>query len=212
MSASLPHGIPPRFLRPIWLMAALGALMPGSGRGAAQPEQEAFFETEIRPVLATRCVSCHGPDKQEGGLRLDSREAVIGVRRRAGVFARTIRGRSTAPASCVLEPRIADAFDQWIALGLPWPEKITVASATDRAELARRHWAFQPIIEPRIPGNETNPIDAFVSEKLQAAKLSASPEADRRTLIRRLSYTLTGLPPAAEEVERHRCRSRCPRP
>jgi cytochrome c553 len=171
--------------------------------GLCQAEDgETFFESEIRPVLASRCVACHGPEKQEGDTRLDSRAGAAATVA-TGLFAKTIRGRSAAPTSCVLENRLADAFDRWIALGLPWPERATVASAEDRAEIARRHWAFQPIREPAVPDSgPANPIDAFVAARLKTAGLSASPEADRRTLIRRLSYTLTGLPPSFEDVER----------
>ena len=165
----------------------------------AENDVETLFESEIRPVLVTRCVSCHGPLRAEGEVRLDSR-AMIAKPVATGIFVKVIRSQSKAPASCVLEPRLADAFDRWIALGLPWPEKTTVATSGDRAEIARRHWAFQAVREPVIPGKQDNPIDAFVSEGLQAASLSSSPEADRRTLIRRLFYTLTGLPPSYQEV------------
>lgn len=168
---------------------------------ADSKETETFFETEIRPVLATRCVDCHGPDRQDGGMRLDSR-AGVSASTVSGVFTQTIHGKSTAPAACVLEPRLAEVFDHWIALGLPWPEAASVASAADKAEMAKRHWAFQPLQTPPIPGDHANPVDAFVLERLGAAGLSPSPEADRRTLIRRLSYTLTGLPPQIEEVNR----------
>ncbi len=159
-------------------------------RGAA-PEAETFFETEIRPVLATRCVSCHGPDKQAGGTRLDSRETTLAASA-GGNLLRTIRGQGTAPAACVLEPRLAAVFGQWIDLGLPWPEKATVASAADRAAAAKRHWAFQPVREPAVPAGAGHPIDAFIRERLAKEGLAFSPEADARTLLRRLSYTLTG--------------------
>ncbi|MBL9155071.1 MAG: DUF1553 domain-containing protein [Verrucomicrobiales bacterium] len=201
MTGLFPNGIPTRLLRHCAL-AALGCLLaPPFAHAATTPEAEAFFETEIRPVLATRCVSCHGPEKQDGGARLDSRAAVAGLVP-GGRLSRTIAGRSTAPAACVLEPRLVEAFERWIALGLPWPERATVGSADDREALARRHWAFQPVREPAVPAGAPHPIDAFVQAALKAAELNASPEADRRTLLRRLSYTLTGLPPTADDVER----------
>lgn len=164
-------------------------------RGAA-PDAETFFETEIRPVLASRCVSCHGPDKQAGGTRLDSRETTLAASA-GGNLLRTIRGQGTAPAACVLEPRLAAAFGQWIALGLPWPENATVASAADRAAAAKRHWAFQPVLEPAVPAGTAHPIDAFIRERLAREGLAFSPEADTHALLRRLSHTLTGLPPAS---------------
>ncbi len=179
---------------------ALALIPVASCFAAATPEEEAFFETQIRPVLATRCVSCHGPEKQEGGTRLDSRETVSAAAA-GGLLVRTVRGQSTAPAACVLEPRLAGAFEQWIALGLPWPGRATVATAADRAEAARRHWAFQPVREPAVPAGAGHPIDAFIRERLKSDGLEPSPQADRRTLLRRLSFTLTGLPPDAVNGE-----------
>ncbi|MCB1088367.1 MAG: hypothetical protein KDM63_15065, partial [Verrucomicrobiae bacterium] len=117
---------------------------------AATESPEAFFETIIRPTLANRCVACHGPEKQEGSVRLDSRAALLTIQK-SGTLAPTLRGKTRAPESCRLETRLADTFDQWIELGLPWPEKATVAGADDRDALARRHWAFQPIREPEVP-------------------------------------------------------------
>ena len=112
---------------------------------AIAEDGETFFESEIRPVLANRCVACHGPDRKEGGRRLDSREA-IGELAETGLLMKVIRGEAVAPVSCVLEQRLSEAFFRWISLGLPWPEKATVASPEDRADLARRHWAFQPVL------------------------------------------------------------------
>ena len=168
--------------------------MFGSMAVAAIPEGEAFFETEIRPVLATRCVSCHGPGKAGGGIRLDSREALAGLVPNDGLVG-TISGRSTAPASCVLEPRLVDAFRRWVHLGLPWPERATVTSSEDRAAAARRHWAFLSVREPEVPSGARHPVDAFIREHLARDGIAFSQEADRRTLLRRLSFTLTGLPP-----------------
>jgi len=177
-------------------------LMPiALSRAAVTPEGEAFFETEIRPVLATRCVSCHGPEKAEGDLRLDARAPIAGLVEQGG-FVRVIRGQSTAPAACVLEARLAESFEQWIELGLPWPGRATVTSAEDRAAAAKRHWAFQPVREPAVPAGSANPIDAFIRSGLAREGLEPSPEADPRTLLRRLSYTLTGLPPGSVNGDR----------
>ncbi len=183
--------------RPAVFVLALTVVVPSLS--AATPEGETFFETEIRPVLANRCVSCHGPERQAGGTRLDSREGVA-ASNEGGLLSTTIRGAGTAPAACVLEPRLAALFERWIASGLPWPERATVVSEADRAEAGKRHWAFQPVSEPSVPeppGGAAHPVDAFVRARLAEAGLTPSPEADRRTLLRRLSYTLTGLPPDA---------------
>lgn len=177
---------------------ALGLALVPICAGATSPDVEAFFESEIRPVLATRCVSCHGPERQEGDTRMDSRAAVL-ASHEGGLLAKTIRGEGTAPAACVLEPRLVEAFDRWFEAGLPWPERATVTSAADRAEAGKRHWAFQPVQRPPLPATtgESHPVDAFLRQRLSAAGLEPSPPADRRTLLRRLSYTLTGLPPSA---------------
>ncbi len=96
------------------------------------------------------------------------------------------------------------AIAKWVALGLPWPD----SSAQLRSvamENAEDHWAFQPVQDPPVPelpssSVVTNPIDAFVLSRLKKAGLSPSPESDRRTLIRRLSFSLTGLPPSPSDV------------
>ncbi len=165
-------------------------------------EKETFFETEIRPVLATRCVSCHGLERQDGSTRLDSREGVARSQS-DGQLLRTVRGRSTAPTACVLEPHLADAVERWVAMGMPWPEQSSVNATEDREAMARRHWAFQPLRDPVIPGHAATAIDAFIAERRDQAGLEASPEAERRTLARRLSYTLTGLPPSEEVLSQY---------
>lgn len=154
---------------------------------SAAAEGDDLFEKEIRPVLATRCISCHGVDRQDGDLRLDAREHFD-----ADVLAR----RVSAPVSCRLKPNEDASFEQWIAAGMPWPETVKFGSAKD-------HWAFQPVVEPVVPTmpNTATSIDAFVLTKLQDAGLTPATAADRQTLIRRLSYTLTGVPPRPEEVD-----------
>lgn len=90
-------------------------------------------------------------------------------------------------------------LEVWIAAGLPWPEELPAAD--DRAERHRTHWAFQPL--PPAPADFADPAvnDRFIDSSLAAAGLARSPEADRRTLVRRVTYDLTGLPPEPEEVE-----------
>ncbi len=202
MIADLSNLFPPRlgllWRRSLWVFPRIFTMIWFVSPAIAE-DGETFFESEIRPVLANRCVACHGPDRKEGGRRLDSREA-IGELAETGLLMKVIRGESVAPVSCVLEQRLSEAFFRWISLGLPWPEKATVASPEDRADLARRHWAFQPVREPAVPDETMNPLDAFVAAGRVPAGLVRSPEADRRTLLRRLSYTLTGLPPSHAEI------------
>lgn len=178
----------------------------------------AHFETSIRPVLSETCLPCHGAHKQSGGLRLDSRAslltggesgpALVPGQAAESLLLQAIRheGGLEMPPNKPLSPAQITAFATWIAQGAPWPESnVPLRSAIDLA--TERHWAFQPVQDPAIPRNTgtawgRNAIDAFVAEQHAVAGLVPSPEADRPTLIRRLSYTLTGLPPSVEEVER----------
>lgn len=195
-------------------------------------EQEEFFEKNVRPMLVQHCVSCHGPEQQEAGLRLDSKAALLrGVeghpvvvpgepdKSRLVVVAR-YDGDVQMPPEGKLPEKDYVALVTWIKMGAPWPEapgkeQPTTAAATpakpqseaERVAAARAtHWAFQPIRRPPLPKVSNGswcrtPLDSFILEKLEAAKLKPSPEADARTLLRRLSYDLTGLPPTAEEVD-----------
>jgi hypothetical protein len=97
-----------------------------------------------------------------------------------------------------------EALERWVASGATWPSEGLIAARGDEAR--RRHWAFQPVGDPAPPKVRRadwcrTPIDAFVLARLEAAGLEPSPPADRRTLIRRASYDLTGLPPTPEEVD-----------
>ena len=188
-----------------------GLLLPHLALAAPSQTDLQLFESKVRPLFANRCVSCHGADKSDAGLRLDSREAILlggskGSAVKAGENAassrliQTVSGKLPSPAPCRLKSAEIANLVQWINSGLPWPKNSRPISST-----GKNHWAFQPVQLPAIPAikNSTwvaTPVDAFVMAKLEEAKLSPSPEADRRTLIRRASYSLTGLPPSLEEV------------
>lgn len=184
---------------------------------APSAEQERFFETRVRPVLVENCQKCHGSSKQWAGLRLDSREALL-------------KGGDSGPALIPGEPgeslliqavrhtdetlkmprdgklsenQIKD-LTRWVELGAPYPTKGPSAPIPGRRD--PNHWSFQPLADPVVP-NVTNrdwsrsPIDPFILASLEAAQLSPTAEADRRTLIRRLTFDLTGLPPTQEEID-----------
>ena len=172
-----------------------------------------YFEREVRPVLVDSCLQCHGPAKQESDLRLDSRKALLagGVSGPAIVPGQPAKSRLIAairhegdlkmpPKSKLTEAQIA-AVTHWVSIGAPWPEEKASAAAANNK---KNHWAFQPVRDPPVPtvaGQQpANLIDAFLQTRRALAGLSASPAADRRTLIRRLSFDLTGLPPTADEV------------
>jgi cytochrome c553 len=179
-------------------------------------EQLRFFETNVRPVLVEHCQKCHGDKKQWGGLRLDSREALM----RGGDSGATIVPRKPNESLLIravrhedddlkmpkegklTERQIADLV-RWIEMGAPFPP----ATATTKRTRDPNHWAFQPPTDPTIPEikNQTskleNPIDRFILAKIEEAGLTPAQRADKRTLIRRVTFDLTGLPPTPEELE-----------
>lgn len=207
--------------------AILGAaLCSSNARGEdakITAEQEKFFEEKIRPVLATKCWECHGTKKQESGLRLDSRVGILKggdsgkPAATAGELDKSLlieaihhRGDVQMPPETKLPATEIAAITEWVKQGLPWPASSGSAelslSAFERAKVDRQsHWAYQPIVQPAIPTDVSSfsahhPLDAFVAAKLKAAGLTPSPQADRRTLLRRLSFDLLGLPPTVDEV------------
>jgi hypothetical protein len=173
----------------------------------------AHFEAKVRPVLARHCYSCHGPGKQFSGLRVDSRESLIqGGKRGAAIepgrpseslLVRAIRQEGLKmPVGSRLADAEIRAIEQWIRDGAPWP-----AGAVTGAPSPRSHWAFEPVRQPPAPqvrqrGWPVNDIDRFVLAALEKSSLSPASPAGRTTLIRRLSFVLTGLPPRWEDVER----------
>ena len=175
---------------------------------AAPPEDDTFFETKIRPVLAGTCVRCHGPEKASGGLRLDSRAALVtggdrgpAVEPEDSLLLAAVKRTDELPAmppDKALPADVVADLERWVAGGSRWPDSL----ATIRAE---RHWAFEPIKNPTppiLPGIvPQSPIDSFLLASAKTRGLIPVGPADKRTLIRRATFDLTGLPPTPEEVE-----------
>ncbi len=210
------------------LATALLLHLSGSGplRAAAPeptPEQVKFFEEKVRPILAANCYKCHGSEHQKGKLRLDLREMALGGGESGAVIVPGAPERSLLveavkweslempPSGKLSEQNIA-TLQEWIKLGAPMPKDHGAAGIELRkargviTDEDRQWWAFQPIrriAPPLVPGSHTSrgPIDAFLSAPLASEGLAPAPEADRRTLIRRLSWNLVGLPPSAGDVE-----------
>ena len=186
------------------------------------------FARDVQPILEKSCIRCHGPKKKEGGLALDGRDATLkggesGPALVAGKSAesRLIRFVSgTDPAGTVMPPEGAGKLlsaeqvgilRAWVDQGAKWSEKTPAAAAAAAATVAKPagptdHWAFKKPVRPPLPEVHDaawprNPIDRFVLARLEKEGLKPSPEADRATLIRRLSLDLTGLPPTVEEVD-----------
>ncbi|HLQ43159.1 MAG TPA: DUF1549 domain-containing protein, partial [Planctomycetaceae bacterium] len=196
------------------------------------------FATDIQPLLAKKCVSCHGPEKQKAGLRLDRKGAALkggddlgpaivpGKSRESPLF-RVVAGLEEGlemPAEGEkLTAAEIELLKRWIDSGAEWPD-----DGSEKDDVLKTHWAFRPLVRPMMPSAELlsgtalaagrsakppvasaipltstsqNPVDAFIIARLKREGLRPSPEADRRTLIRRLKFDLLGLPPSPEEVE-----------
>ncbi|HEU5118039.1 MAG TPA: DUF1549 domain-containing protein, partial [Isosphaeraceae bacterium] len=205
----------------ILLVCALVATSPALGQDRSADDD---FETTIRPLLIKRCHSCHTPGKSKGGLNLTSREGILaggdsGPAAAPGkpeesllIEAILYESQPRMPPKGKLPDHEIAALERWIKLGLPWPgaDSSSTEPATgpkSRSRATQNHWAFQPIRQDVSPPdvNQQNwiktPVDRFILARLEAEGLSPSPPADRRTLIRRLSYDLTGLPPSPQEVD-----------
>jgi len=193
-----------------------------SGRTAElTPAQTQFFESKIRPVLATKCYRCHSQqaEKVKAGLFLDTRDGVL-------------KGGESGPAIVPGEPeksllikairytdpdlqmppkgqklsddQIADLV-AWVKMGAPDPRAMSAAQK-DWKDSGKSHWAWQPLKKPSVPEVKDiawpkTPVDNFILAKLEEKDLKPNPPADKRTLIRRASFDLIGLPPTPEEVE-----------
>jgi hypothetical protein len=192
----------------------------------SSPENDKFFETEVRPLLAARCFECHSEKKQKGRLRMDSRHAL-----EAGgdsgpaltlenpdksLLLEAVRYRNPdlqmPPDESLSQTEIA-VLEKWVRLGAPWPRSALDQSAerapTDSFGFTakdRAYWAFQPVGHPQPPPPVSawaqTPIDRFIEQKLAENGLQPAPEADRSELLRRLTFTLHGLPPSAEQTAR----------
>ncbi len=191
---------------------------------APSPEGIAYFEKNIRPLLAANCYACHSSKLASpmSGLTLDTKAGVLRGGK-SGVPAEvpgkpddslivaavrhTANGLSMPPGK-TLEPAQIDALVEWIKMGAPDPrtEAVSAPASSYDWDKARKHWAFQPIGDPqppRISSAEWNqsPIDAFIKAKLDEKKLTPQPRASKLTLIRRVTYDLIGLPPTPEQID-----------
>lgn len=197
----------------------LGAVCLAGRVGAARAEEPLTFEKHIRPILKAHCFQCHG-EEEKPKAQLDLRlvrwiarggkkgPAVVPGKPAASLLWTRIEAGEMPPGEKKLSPQERVAVQTWIAQGsrTKRPEPETLAGGEHWTEEERGFWVFQPIRRPPVPQvrhaeQVRTPVDAFLLEKLEAKQLGYSSEADRRTLIRRLSFDLLGLPPTPEEVE-----------
>ena len=175
------------------------------------------FGRDVRPILTAACMSCHGPAKQRGGLRLDNGAAALRGGDRGPAFKPGDAAHSRLLLAVAgLDPDLKmppvgkppltaeqiGVLRAWIDQGAKWPNDEIVAGTAAHSD----HWAFQPPKRPALPDVADkdwcrNPIDRFVLARLEKEGIAPSPEADRVTLIRRLSLDLLGLPPSPKEVD-----------
>src|SRR5262249_32389835 len=208
------------FLSGLWLASA--AHGGRADEPAPTPEQVRFFETRVRPLLVEHCYKCHSTEAKspKGGLLLDSRDGVrkggdsgpviVPGKPSESLLLKAVRYTDETlrmpPKARLPATAVAD-LELWIAMGAPDPRTTAaVAKGALDWDAARKHWAFQPIKRLPVPVVKNTawpqtPVDNFILARLESRSLTPSPAADRRTLIRRATFDLIGLPPTPEEVE-----------
>ncbi len=200
--------------------ALLSCLTVGVLAAAPTGAQLDFFEKRIRPILVERCYECHSAEKkQKGGLSLDTRDAVLkggdtGPALTAGdpeksLFIEAVRYKNhdlQMPPKKQLAGSEVKALEEWVKMGAPDPRAAaTVAKRGRVIDIAegRKFWSFTPLARVETPkvADAKSPIDAFIRAKLHDKGLTPAPPAGRRTLIRRATFDLTGLPPTPQEAD-----------
>jgi cytochrome c553 len=209
---------------PTWRLAVgatlLAWLLSGPAAPAAEPDGQAarHFETRVRPLLLGQCVRCHGPEKQKGGLRLDgaaglAKGGTSGPAVRPGdpdhsLLIQAVRqtGELKMPPDKKLsECEVGDLAD-WVRAGATWPGYEAVKPAAPFTPEQRAFWAFKPVKDRQPPAVKDgsrviSPVDHFILAALEPKDLTLAPPADKRTLLRRVTFDLTGLPPTPDEID-----------
>jgi Protein of unknown function (DUF1549)/Protein of unknown function (DUF1553)/Planctomycete cytochrome C len=198
----------------------VGLAFPAQAAGLTTQQSE-FFENKIRPVLVNSCYKCHSTqaEKIKGGLLLDSREgvlkggdtgpAIVPGNAEKSLLIKAIhyedQDLQMPPKGNKLpDEQIAD-LETWVKMGAPDP-RVATAAQKRWIDSTKSHWAWQPLTKPVVPDAKDSswcktPVDNFIMAKLGEKGLKPNPPADKRSLIRRATFDLTGLPPTPEEVE-----------
>ena len=203
----------------LFAVACSTSLALANDAGEFSNDQIAFFESKIRPLLVEHCYECHAAGSKilQGGLRVDHRAgllkggdsgaAVVPKQAAKGLLIKALRHEDVKmPPKGKLPDSVIKDFETWIAMGAPDPR-----AADDRPvrtidlEEGRKHWAFQPVTDPKLPSVTDAmwplvPLDRFVLARLDAKGLKPVADADRFTWLRRVSLDLTGLPPTPAEI------------
>ncbi len=195
----------------ISLVLALPFFAPAAFPEVVQATQKVNYTKEIKPLLAQKCVSCHGEERPRGGLRLDtaanglkggkSGSAIVAKKAADSPLIIAIHGEGSIARMPLKRPPLKP---EEIALLTRWIEEGALAPRDEvPTRLNQTHWAFLPPVRPPVPSLPTkgvHPIDAFIVDRLHKEGFSPSPGADKATLIRRVKLDLVGLPPTPAEV------------
>lgn len=208
------------------IAAVFSGAVPGAlhaGAVVVDPGQQAFFEEQVRPLLVQHCYECHAADTaQKGGLQLDSRAgwekggdsgpALIPGDPESSLLLRAVSYMDPdlqMPPEQRLPAAAIESLREWIAMGAPDPRDGVLLREDEGIDVAarkREHWAWQPVSHPAVPAPSDDAwsrtdVDRFLLQRLRDKGVEPSPDADRRVMLRRLTFDLTGLPPSPEAVE-----------
>ena len=200
--------------RTLWRLCTAALLLHVSfcaGESASYAQEVSIdYTTQVKPLLAEKCYSCHGRLKQESGLRIDTRSLMVdaevivpGRAAESELFRRIVSKdddqRMPPPSEgSALKPKEVDVLRQWIDQG-------AIAPVESIPQSPLEHWAFQPIERPEVPKSKhSHPVDAFLDEKRASVSLQTQPQAERGILLRRLHLDLIGLPPSLEQLRDER--------
>jgi mono/diheme cytochrome c family protein len=186
------------------------------------PAQLQFFESKIRPIFANRCYKCHSHEatKLKGGLSLEYRETILkggdtGPAIVPGQPEKSLLIKAVHYSDPDLQmppkgEKLSDAeilaLEQWVKMGAPDPRKAAASAPREWSKTERDHWSFQPVRKPPVPEVQAKdfiktPVDNFIVAKLEAKEMKPNAVADKRTLLRRATFDLLGLPPTQKESD-----------
>ncbi len=207
----------------MWSASILSGYASDDTQPPPTPEQTAFFEKSIRPLLIEKCFACHSDKMQMGGLRLDTRAFILkgndhgsSLNMKHPELSSVIKvihydGAVKMPPVGKLKPLEIAALTEWVQIGAPWPADKAAPTPSGTAPMIitdaqRAFWSFKPVRKPAIPKVKNKAwvksgIDSFILSKLEAKALKPAPPDDRRSLIRRAYFDLIGLPPTPLEVQ-----------
>jgi cytochrome c553 len=220
--------MPTKTIRAGWILTAVGILTVSGPVKAEERDQTAqleFFEKKVRPILVSHCYTCHSADTNaKGGLRVDDRNGLLKGGNTGPAIVPGDPGKSQLLKRVTLtdakrrmpqegEPlsaqEIADVT-KWIEDGAVWPV-VRVPSSFGKPKpqyekLKREHWAWQPLTDPKVPAVKDaewprDDVDRFLLAKLEAKNLKPVSDADKASLLRRVTFDLTGLPPTLAEID-----------